>query len=323
MRLEDKPIDAITKADVLAVRAWRRAELAAGRARAGAKGGEAGINRLLARLRHIFNWAIENGYVTVTPFKIGTVTVVKLNRSIEDARTRRLDAAGDENEERRLLAHADPHLRAVLVAALSTGCRIGEVLSLQWSQIRRDAQGEPRWIVLPAAKTKTAEARTIPIGDRLRAELSMRQHAPDGTAHPPQAYVFGDETGAPVKSIRRQWEDAVLRAQGQTPVRKRGKLTAASRAVLRSVDLHVHDLRREFASRLLESSADLHDVQMFLGHAAITTTSRYLQSTPTRLARALAKMEGAGFAHDSHTEASATDQAPVDSVRDNTANSLN
>jgi site-specific recombinase XerD len=47
--------------------------------------------------------------------------------------------------------------------------------------------------------------------------------------------------------------------------------------------LHFHDLRREFASRLLESSADLHDVQLFLGHAAITTTSRYVQSTPLRL----------------------------------------
>ena len=55
---------------------------------------------------------------------------------------------------------------------------------------------------------------------------------------------------------------------------------------------HVHDLRREFASRLLELSADLHDVQMFLGHAVIATTSRYLQSTPVRLARALARLEG-------------------------------
>jgi site-specific recombinase XerD len=61
------------------------------------------------------------------------------------------------------------------------------------------------------------------------------------------------------------------------------------RAAIR--DLHFHDLRREFASRLLESHADLHDVQMFLGHAAITTTSRYLQSTPVRLERALARLE--------------------------------
>jgi integrase len=323
VRLEEKPIDAITKADVEAVRTWRRAELSAGRARPGSKGGEAGINRLLARLRHLFNWAVAEGYLTTTPFKLGTVTVVKLDRSVEHARTRRLDAVGERNEERRLLDHADPHLRAVLVAALSTGCRIGEILSLQWCQIRRDEKGKPRWVVLPATKTKTGEARVVPVGDRLRAELSMRQHAPDGKEHPLQAYVFGDETGAQVTSVRRQWEDAVLRAHGHAPIRKRGKLTAESRAVLHAVDLHVHDLRREFASRLLESSADLHDVQMFLGHADITTTSRYLQSTPIRLARALAKMEGGGFAHHSHTDPPVTPSEPDGPPHENAGKPLN
>ena len=43
----------------------------------------------------------------------------------------------------------------------------------------------------------------------------------------------------------------------------------------------------------LESSADLHDVRDCLGHAHITTTSRYVRSTPLRLAEALARMEAA------------------------------
>ena len=73
--------------------------------------------------------------------------------------------------------------------------------------------------------------------------------------------------------------------------------------ILRGIDLHFHDLRRQFACTLLESGADLHDVRDFLGHANITTTSRYLQSTPLRLARVLERME-AGFAHHSHTAAS-------------------
>ena len=45
------------------------------------------------------------------------------------------------------------------------------------------------------------------------------------------------------------------------------------------------------ACRLLESSADLHDVRDVLGHAHITTTSRYVRSTPVRLAQALERME--------------------------------
>ena len=43
----------------------------------------------------------------------------------------------------------------------------------------------------------------------------------------------------------------------------------------------------------MEASADLHDVRDCLGHAHITTTSRYVRSTPVRLAQALARMEAA------------------------------
>ena len=43
----------------------------------------------------------------------------------------------------------------------------------------------------------------------------------------------------------------------------------------------------------LESSADLRDVRDVLGHAHITMTSRYVRSTPVRLAQALERMEAA------------------------------
>lgn len=331
VRLEEKPIEDVTKADVEAVRAWRRAELAAGRSRPGCKGGEAGINRTLTRLRHLFSWAIAAGHTTATPFKRAGVVVVKLETSVEGGRTRRLepsmtfaDGREEPGEEARLLRAAGPYLRALLLAALSTGCRVGELLSLQWSQIRRDDTGEARWLLLPATKTKTAEARVIPVGAHLRAVLSLRRHAPDGQAHPGDAYVFGDETGGQVTSIRRPWEDAVLRAHGHSPRRIRGKLAPESRAVVRAIDLHFHDVRREFASRLLESSADLHDVQLFLGHAQITTTSRYLQSTPARLERALARLEAVpGFAHHSHTAATDASATASDQTVDIVANVLN
>lgn len=291
-----KPIDAITRADVDAVREWRRKEQRVGRSRAGAKGGEVGINRLLSRLRHLFSWAVAEGHIVDTPFKRGSVTVVKLEAGVESARTRRLtasvtlpDGSIREGEEVRLLKHSSPHLRALIVAALSTGCRLGELLSLQWSQVERDGIDQARRIVLTAGKTKTAESRVIPISSNLRAVLEMRRHAPDGSEHSPDAYVFGNEVGERVTSIRTAWELACRRA----------KVTG----------LHFHDLRREFASRLLESRADLHDVQMFLGHAAITTTSRYLQSTPIRLEAAMARLEASGsFA----SEADATSQAPAE-----------
>jgi integrase len=310
MKLEAKPLADITRADVEAVREWRRAEQAAGNARPGTKGGEVGTNRLLSRLRHVFSWAIAEGHVTETPFKRGPVSIVKMSTDAESARTRRLepsmrqaDGTIRDGEETRLLAHAAPHLRSLIIAALSTGARLGELLSLQWSQIRRDEQGQARWLVLTAAKTKTAEARTVPIGPRLRAELEMRRHGPDGKELGVNAYIFGNEVGERVTSIRTAWELTC----------KRAGITG----------LHFHDLRREFACRLLESSADLHDVRDFLGHANITTTSRYLQSTPARLERVLERMENAGSAHLSHKSTSELAENASEVADENRVNLLN
>ncbi|MEQ1761468.1 MAG: site-specific integrase, partial [Vicinamibacterales bacterium] len=245
----------------------------------------------------VFAWAVAEGHLTETPFKRGPVSVVRLETSVEAARTRRLepsvtlpDGTVREGEEARLLKHAGPHLRALIVAALSTGCRLGELLSLQWSQIRGDQKGQVRWIELTASKTKTAETRVIPVSTILRGVLSMRRHGPDGKELGPHLYVFGTEVGERVKSIRTAWELTCERASIQ--------------------GLHFHDLRREFASRLLESRADLHDVQMFLGHAAITTTSRYLQSTPVRLERALARLEAAVELASNHNSAQVEGSEP-------------
>ena len=273
IRLEHKPLTAINKADVEAVRDGRPAAAKAcgstERVRPGCKGGEVGINRLLARLRHVFSFAVAEGYTTETPFKRYGVTVVKLDSRAETPRHRRLEPG----EEGRLLRHAADHLRALIVALLFTGCRVGELLNLTWKQIRRDEDGKPRWLMLPPTNTKTYRLRPIPIGARLSAELEMRQHGPDGTAFGPAAFVFGNRVGEKVNSVKTAWA-ATCRRAGIS-------------------DLQIRDLRREFASRLRESGASDHEVRDFFGHANITTTSRYLASTPMRLEQALANLEAA------------------------------
>jgi integrase len=277
IELRQKPIDTITKADIEEIRDARRRELAQAKAsdaaakrtrRPGAKGGEVGINRLLARLRHLFSWALREGYIDATPFKRNGVTVIELEHRAETSRQRRLQPG----EEAALQEHASEHLRALITAALSTGCRLGELLSLQWGQVQRNAKGEALALLLPAGRTKTNEARVIPVGSRLRAVLEMRRLDPEGEQLPPAAHVFGNGVGEAVTSIRNDWEQACAAAKVE--------------------DLHFHDLRREFACRLLESSASLHDVRDFLGHADITTTSTYLKSTTDRLSKALERMEG-------------------------------
>jgi integrase len=286
--LEQKPIADVTPADVEAVRdGWKRRTTAA-------KGGRVGADRALKRLRHLFNWAIEKGHADQSPFKRHGVTVVHFRS--DDTRTRRLELG----EEARLLQQAPPFLHALITAALETGCRLGELLGLRWRDVKADH------LLLPAALTKTAEARDVPTTQRLRAVLALRQHAPDGRLHPPEAFVFGNECGERVRSIRDAWEQT-CRAAG-------------------IVDLHFHDLRREFASRLRETPGiSDHHVRDWLGHADLATTSKYLATTRVGLqqARRVFEQHRGEFAHHSHTDdADATPPAP-ESTADTDAKPLN
>jgi integrase len=289
--LGSKPLAAITKADIKAlcdrrlsdaraIRETQRVALEQGKRPKGRrmdKSGEVGINRLLARFRHLFNWAIAEGYVDNTPFKRGGVTVVRINRAAETARDRRL--SGDE--EQRLMRGAEPcaHMHALIIAALETGCRLGELLGLQWKHVEM----QRGTILLVGSRTKTSQTRAVPITARLRAVLEMRQTGPDGSPLAAEAHVFGNEAGEPIGTIKTAWGAACRRAGIQ--------------------ELHFHDLRREFGSRLIETPG-VHPalVRDWLGHANITTTSRYLATSAAALTSAAKSFEThrAQFAHGSH-----------------------
>jgi integrase len=79
----------------------------------------------------MFNWAVRKGYVERTPFKIGSEPAITLERELP--RNKRLQDVGDEQ---RLLDAANPLLRGVIVAMLDTACRPGEIMSLQWREVK-------------------------------------------------------------------------------------------------------------------------------------------------------------------------------------------
>jgi integrase len=141
-------------------------------------------------------------------------------------------------------------------------------MSLTWAQVR----WADNILLLPASKTKTNQPRAVPMTTRLRSVLEMRKHDPAGQELPPNALVFGNAVGEPVKSIKDGWRGACERSGVK--------------------GLIFHDLRREFGSRLLETPgvAD-HDVRDWLGHANITTTSRYLATTGIRRQLRLRRFE--------------------------------
>jgi integrase len=234
---------------------------AAARAARAVQHGAIGRNRLVGRLRNIFNWAIRRGLTDHTPFRRHGVTVIQLEP--EASRSRRL-ARGDED---RLLAVAGQHLGAMIVAALDSGLRLGELLALQW----RDLDLVRGVITLPASKAKTNRARPALVSKRLSALLEMRRDGPDGQRHPLDAYVFGDAIGRRLTTIKTAWTTATRKAD--------------------LPGLHFHDLRHEFGSRALDAGAHLADVRDALGHSSLTMTSRYLNTSPERLRRMMDLME--------------------------------
>jgi integrase len=252
------------------------------------RGGTAAVRGCLGRVRHFFRWALRKTmHVTTNPFKPKGEPIEDLFAN-EPGRDRRLRPG----EEAHLLDAANPHLRALIVAALESGCRIGELLGLRWRQVRFDLNE----IRLSATDTKARRARDLPMSQRLRSLLEMRRVDPDGREWLPDFYVFGDSaTGERVRSVKTAWENCRLKAHGCAVAReKNGRLTAACRQQLAEINLRFHDLRREAGSRFLELGMAPHYVQLFLDHASLSTTSKYLRVDRQGMHAALKRAEKAG-----------------------------
>lgn len=270
------------------VNRFREVRLAAG-------GGKVGVNRNVLRLRALFNWAREQGYASHTPFIVNGVKARSIVLSDEQPRGRRLETG----EEAALLAVCDPLLRALVVAAIDSGMRQGEILSLQWSQVEGMTVKDEKvtWatasrLFLPAAKTKTSKDRKVPISTRLRALLEMRRFDPKGQPCAVHAYVFGNEVGEQLSGFRRAWHTAILKSHGHEPEYTPTKnLTPKSRAALRAVNLHFHDLRREAGSRWLDGGVPIHTVRDWLGHTNVAQTSTYLAGTQSSEHEAMRRYE--------------------------------
>jgi integrase len=224
---------------------------------AGAQRGAVAERHLKQATRHLFNWAIEEGHATHTPFR-SPQGVSLIHIKVTRGRKRRLQ----DGEEARILAAADQFIADFFTTMLETGCRPGELRTLQWSELRADH------FVILAAKAKDREDRLIPVEPTLRAILDRRRAGPDGSDLPDDAYVFGNETGE---------------------VFSKERLCAMWRRVCEAAkvrDLHLHDLRAEFASQLSESKVSVEQVRDALGHSNISMTNTYLRSHKKSLSQA-------------------------------------
>lgn len=221
------------------------------------------INRWLALLRHMFNWALGREYVAQTPFRRGTQALIKFERE-NNRRVRRVTA----HEEARLLEASNSLVHMLIVAALDSGMRRGELLNLRFGDIDWDRQ----LIHVRPEVAKSKKERVVPIGTtRLRTLLEWLRVGPNRTPMADDRLVFLRENGDSVKSFRTAWELAREKA-GLATVR-------------------FHDLRSEYASRLVECGVPLSQIRDLLGHCSIVVTERYDRVRLDSLKAAVARLD--------------------------------
>jgi hypothetical protein len=84
----------------------------------------------------MLNWAVGREYLDRTPFRRGTEVLIRLERE-DNKRPRRVS----EEEKAAQLAVALPHLRSMIIAALETGMRRGEMRARDSQRYRRLPRG--------------------------------------------------------------------------------------------------------------------------------------------------------------------------------------
>jgi integrase len=251
------------------------------------------VNRAVAELRRLLNWAVRRDLLESSPFVNGGIARVTLDHE-DNHRDRRMTQA----EEDRLLACAPPLLRALIIVALDTGVRAGEMLAIRVGDVDLN-RGQ---ITLRGSTTKSGRTRVMPIGTtRLRSALEwLADGASWESVERSSQPLVRHPDGKPLRTFRRAWEDTILRAHGHVPQRHTqppgvGALLASSRTALAAINLHWHDLRHEFASRLIEHGITLSEVAALLGHANVVVTQRYVAHSAERLKRSSCALERGGI----------------------------
>jgi len=151
-------------------------------------------------------------------------------------------------EEERLMLELAQHLRPIVVCALNSGMRKGEILSLKWKNI---VDGK---IVLEAQNTKTKKQRCIPINSKLQQVIDILRSR-DGFSD--FVFTYG---GKKMRDVQNGFSKAC----------KRAKIDG----------LCFHDLRRTFATRLMRNGIGIYTISQLLGHADVKMTQRYINWQP-------------------------------------------
>lgn len=228
---------ALKAIDVPSIERFLAARLKAGKSKAT-------LNRNRAALSVFFGWAIGRGHHP-GPNPIAGVRKFRESRG----RTRYLSP----QEADRLELAASAHLKPILVTAIYSGGRHGEVLALQW----RDLDLEADVLTFHWKTTKSRRTRSVPIVPKLHATLkALRRGQPDQPV-----FTWNEQRLKKVKtSFGTAWRKARISGRPDFKV-----------------------LRHTFASWYMLNGGDINVLKEYLGHSTIRMTERYAHLSRERL----------------------------------------
>lgn len=194
------------------------------------------LNRDLALLKHMFSYAVREGWIEKNP-----VSRIKLEKE-NNARDRVLDP----EEFTKLQTHSAAHLQGVNLMAYQTGMRLGEILHLTWDRVDTKAN----LIRLKAEDTKTNEGRVIPLTPELTTLLKDLYKV----RYLNEEHVFLVK-GHSVNSIKTAFNAACRRAGIQ--------------------GFHFHDFRHTAVTNMRRAGIDHLTIMRITGHKTLEVFKRY------------------------------------------------
>ncbi len=138
--------------------------------------------------------------------------------------------------------------------ALNTGLRQAEILDLKWKDVDFYRK------VIAVQKTKNKDPKVVPLNQTVSDMLQLKSKVLNISD-----YVFSTMNGTKISrwNLKREFDNALRKASIK--------------------NFRFHDLRHTFATRLVQSEADLYRVAKLLGYRDVSTTQRYAHHCPESL----------------------------------------
>lgn len=219
------------------------------------------IARKLAALRTFFQFLVREGVIESNPAKLVATPrkekKLPVHLSVEDA-VRFIETPDAET-------HFGKRDRAILELLYASGMRVSELVQLNLRDIDFGNK-------LLRVFGKRRKERIVPFGDpaakALQDYLSVRE----------QFLMKAPAT-------KRDAQPLILNYQGtRMTTRSVGRLIEKYIKLCAGIhDISPHALRHSFATHLLDSGADLRDIQALLGHARLSTTQVYTHVSMEKL----------------------------------------